>query len=119
MACMLSLATCSLCSPETTSTAQQELRLRDLVTHVRTTEWHRLGLLLDLDDYYLKQIRSNERDSQERLTMVFETWLKTCKNPSWLHIVRALNAIGENNLGAKLEKMFCKFHTQYCTFRSD
>lgn len=82
--------------------------MRDLISHVRTTEWYRLGLLLDLDDYNLQRIRVDARDNQEHLALVFETWLKTCKNPSWLDIVRALNAIGENNLGAKLEQMFCK-----------
>lgn len=82
--------------------------MRDLVTHVRTTEWYRLGLLLDLDNYSLQRIRIDARDSQECLALVFETWLKTCRNPSWLDVVRALRAIGENNLGAKLEQMFCK-----------
>ena len=106
--CMLSLATCSLYSPANTSTAEHVPRLLDLVTHVRTTEWYRLGLLLDLDDYNLRKIRIDARDCQGHLAMVFETWLKACRNPSWGDIIKAVKGIGENRLGAILEQKFCK-----------
>ena len=106
--CMLSFTTCSLYSPENTSTAEHVPHLRDLVTHVRTTEWYRLGLLLDLDEYNLRKIRIDGKSCQEHLTMMFETWLKACRNPSWGDVVKALERIGENRLVAKLEQMICK-----------
>ena len=105
---MLSLATCSLYPPANTSTAENVPRLQDLVTHVRTREWYRLGLLLDLDDYNLRKICIDARDCQEHLTMMFETWLKACRNPSWGDVVKAVKGIDENRLGAILEQKFCK-----------
>ena len=106
--CMLSLTTCSLHPPANTSTAEHVPRLQDLVTHVRTREWYRLGLLLDLDDYNLQKIRIDARDCQQHLTMVFETWLNVFRNPSWGDVVKAVKGIGENRLGAELEQRFCK-----------
>jgi len=89
-------------------TSGEEPSLRDLVNHVRTTNWYNLGLQLNLDDYSLQQIQADERGNQEQKTCMFRTWLRVCENPSWKAVVKALKDIGEKNLGAKLEQQFCK-----------
>ena len=93
---------------EKVSPTQQEPRLRDLISYVHTTEWYRLGLQLDVDSFRLRQIGKDARENQEHLTLMFEAWLKVCKNPSWQDVVQALEAIGERRLAAKLEQKFCK-----------
>ena len=94
-------------SEKTSTTGASEPQLRDLVTQVRTTNWYHLGLQLDIDDYSLQQIQADERGSQERKTCMFRTWLRVCENPSWKAVVKALKAIGENNLAAKLGQQYC------------
>ena len=93
---------------EKVSPTQQEPYLRDLIAHVHTTEWYRLGLQLNVDTFKLHQIGKDARENQEHLTLMFETWLKVCKNPSWQDVVQALKAINELRLAAKLEQKFCK-----------
>ena len=90
------------------STAQQKPELRDLISDVQTTEWYHLGLQLNLDNFTLRQIQVDARKNQERLTLLFEAWLQVSENPSWQDVVRALKAIGERRLAAKLEQKFCK-----------
>ena len=99
------LYTCSLL---TTQTTQQNSLLRDLIFHVHTTKWYRLGLQLDLDDFKLQEIEVNKKDNEDRLRKMFQAWLEVCVNPSWQDVVKALKEIGERKLGAELEKQFCK-----------
>ena len=103
------LYTCSLqTTQEKVSTTQQESLLRDLISHVRTTKWYRLGLQLDLDDFKLQEIEVNVKDNEDRLRKMFQAWLEDCVNPSWKDVVKALKEIGDRKLGAELEKQFCK-----------
>jgi len=85
----------------------KEPLLQDLVAHVHTIDWYNLGLQLGLNDYTLQLIQADERKNQEQLRCMFRKWLKVCENPAWNDIVKALKAIGENNLGARLEQQFC------------
>ena len=95
-------------SQDTMSTAQQKPQLRDLISDVQTTEWYHLGLQLNLDSFKLRQIQVDARQNQEHLTLMFEAWLQVSENPSWQDVVRALKAIGERQLAAKLQHKFCK-----------
>ena len=82
--------------------------LGELITHVRTTQWYRLGLQLDVADFDLQNIELNEKQNEDGLKAMFQKWLKNCINPSWKDVTTALQAIGERNLGTKLEQRFCK-----------
>ena len=95
-------------SRDNMSTARQKPQLRDLTSNVETTEWYHLGLQLNVDSFKLRQIQVDARRNQERLTLMFETWLQVCENPSWQDVVQALKAIGERKLGTQLEQKFCK-----------
>lgn len=90
------------------STTQQEPHLQDLISHVHTREWYRLGLQLDLDDISLHHIQVDAAENKDCLRSVFQRWLQVCKNPSCEEVVQALKAIGERNLGAEVEQKFCK-----------
>ena len=93
-------------SLETSTT--REPHLRDLISHVHTTEWYRLGLQLDLDDISLHEIQVDAAENKDYLRSVFQRWLQVCENPSWQDVAQALKAIGERNLGAEVEQKFCK-----------
>ena len=93
-------------SLETSTT--REPHLRDLISHVHTTEWYRLGLQLDIDDISLHEIQVDAAENKDYLRSVFQRWLQVCENPSWHEVVQALKAIGERNLGAEVEQKFCK-----------
>ena len=74
-------------------------RLKDLLRHVKTTRWYRLGLELDVDNYCLQNIQEETKSSsniiEAALTRVFEEWLKKKDNPVWSDVVKALNVMGE------------------------
>ena len=91
-----------------TSTAQQKPHLKDLISHVRTIQWYRLGLQLNIHDFILDQIQEDAGRNQDHLTLMFRNWLKVCESPSWQDVVQALKTIGEGNLAATLEQKFCK-----------
>ena len=95
-------------SLDTMSTTRQKPQLQDLISDVQTTEWYHLGLQLDVDSFKLRQIQVDARRNQDHLTLMFETWLRVCENPSWQDVVQALKAIGERRLGTRLEQKFCK-----------
>lgn len=90
------------------STAQQEPHLQDLISHVRTIEWYRLGLQLNLDAFHLDQIQEDAKKNQDRLRLMFHKWLHVCESPSWQDVVQALKAIGERKLAVALKQKFCK-----------
>ena len=75
-------------------------KIKDLLRHVKTTRWYRLGLELDIDNHTMQVIEADTKGeanvTERALTRVFDTWLKTKDNPSWSDISRALRVMGED-----------------------
>ena len=75
-------------------------KIKDLLRHVKTTRWYRLGLELDIDNHTMQVIEADTKGehhmTERALTRVFQEWLKTKENPSWSDIDRALRVMGEN-----------------------
>ena len=81
--------------------------LRDLLNDVKTTNWYRLGLELDIDSHSLDIIEVDGVKVDDRLRLLFQKWLRVCTKPSWRAVVNALRTIGEEALATKLEGCFC------------
>ncbi len=81
------------------------IQLRDLVRYVRTTNWSRLGLELDVDEHILDEIRDNHRGDNQAQQM-FQEWLRVTEEPTWEAVVQALTAVGESSLATEIKQRF-------------
>ena len=84
------------------------VKLIDLIERVTTPRWYNLGLALGVDDSTLQFIEQDTRgDSETGLRRMFQEWLRSCKQPSWDIVIRALRKIRENRLAAEIrQKLF-------------
>ena len=82
--------------------------LVDAVTSV--SDWHNLGLHLDIATRKLKEIdRIYRVDGEERIKAeMFDVWLKSCPDASWHKLVTALNEIDEKKVAKEVESRYCK-----------
>ena len=82
--------------------------LVDAVTSV--SDWHNLGLHLDIAMRKLKEIdRIYRVDGEDRIKAeMFDVWLKSCPDASWRKLVTALNEIGEKRVAKEVESRYCK-----------
>ncbi len=84
------------------------IQLRNLVHHVRSTNWYELGLELGVDEYTLNVIdKDNRGDNRAQLRQMFQEWLRGTERPTWEAVVQALTAIRESTLASDIEKHFC------------
>ena len=85
--------------------------MRLLVDAVRSvSDWHSLGLHLDITVRKLKEIdRIYRFGGEERIKVeMFDVWLESCPDASWHDLVTALNAIGEKRVAQEVELRYCK-----------
>ena len=81
---------------------------QELLKHVKTAKWYRLGLELKLDEDNLALIEEDHRlDSPGALKKVFRTWLDECEDPTWLAMVNALREVGDRRRAKDIEEKFC------------
>ena len=80
-----------------------EFKLKYIVTAVRDaiSEWHQLGLQLDLPESDLKLIGSSP-DTEGHLRMMLSKWLDYDPEASWDKLANALNAMGKNAIAANI-----------------
>ena len=82
--------------------------LRDLLLHVKVTEWYHLGVELDIEYHILQDIQADTRgDCNASRQQMFEKWLRSSNTPTWRVIIEALNAIGEQTVAKELQDKFC------------
>ena len=85
--------------------------MRLLVNAVRNvSDWHSLGLHLDITMRRLKEINRIYRvEGEERIKAeMFDVWLKSCPDASWHDLVTALNEIDEKRVAKEVESHYCK-----------
>lgn len=84
-----------------------ELSLNDLNNELRiVTNWHGLGLQLDVPDHELERIEQNyPRSAERKMSEVLKYWWRNCptERRSWQTIAAALKNIGYKNLAKTLE----------------
>ena len=70
----------------------------------RVSDWHRLGIQLDLTISQLKNILLTYRaHGVDRLKAeMFDLWLKSSLNPSWSDLITALRAMGEDTVASDI-----------------
>ena len=81
--------------------------MAELLKHVKTAKWHRLGVFLDVDPTKLGAIRQDTKETEDALSRVFETWLESKLNPTWKKVVQALNDLELHVLATEIEDRFC------------
>ena len=89
-----------------------EFKFKYIVTAVRDaiTEWHQLGLELDLPESDLKLIGSSP-DIEGHLRMMLSKWLDYDPEASWDKLANALNAMGKNAIAANIRSKYVRTTT--------
>ena len=80
--------------------------MKHLVTACkRVSDWHTLGIQLDLTTSQLKDIDMTYHvQGVNRLkTEMFDVWLKSSPNASWTDLITALRAIDEEKVASDIE----------------
>ena len=80
--------------------------MKHLVTACkRVSDWHTLGILLDLTTSQLKDIHvTYHAHGVDRLkTEMFDVWLKSSSNASWTNLITALRAMDEERAASDIE----------------
>ena len=82
------------------------LTVKHLVTACkRVSDWHTLGIQLDLTTSQLNNIHvTYHAHGVDRIkTEMFNFWIKSSSNASWINLSRALRAIGDGNVASDIE----------------
>ena len=79
----------------------------ELLKHVKTARWHKLGAFLGVDPTKLGAIRQDTKESEDALSRVFETWLESELHPTWKKVVQALKDLELCVLATEIEDRFC------------
>ena len=80
--------------------------MKHLVTACkRVSDWHTLGIQLDLTTSQLNNIRvTYYAHGVDRLkTEMFDVWLKSFSNASWTNLITALRAMDEGRVASDIE----------------
>lgn len=79
-----------------TSHAEGVLTLKDLSNElVKVTDWHTLGIKLEVEDHELKVIQERYHDPLRRKHEVLSRWLHKGHNCTWRKVVEVLIQMGE------------------------
>ena len=71
------------------------------------SDWHTLGLNLDLKYQQLKEIEKNHRgDDKVCKTKVLSCWLDNTLIPTWEDVVEALNLMDEHTVANKIQRKY-------------
>ena len=82
-----------------------ELKDLDLI---KLVNWQGVGLQLGIEDYELQKIRMNYQEHDDRKREMFRIWLRTCPNPNYEYLIKALAAVGEKKTAEEIrDKYFC------------
>ena len=81
--------------------------LKDLFIEVHTTDPHNFGLQLNIRNYDLEVIMSNNRDRlKEQLREVLNIYLKQTPQSSWYQVALALQNIGDITNAAEIAQKY-------------
>ena len=84
-----------------------EINLKNLVNELKSvTEWHPLGLQLDVPDYELRRVEQDCSGVNRRVAEVLQYWLNNCSEEkrSWQTIADALKKISQGNLARRVDQ---------------
>ena len=81
--------------------------MAELLKHVKTAKWHKLGVFLNVNHTKLDAIRRDTKECEDALCRVFETWLQSEEHPTWRKVVQALKDLELHVLATEIEDRFC------------
>lgn len=84
---------------------EPELKDLDLIELV---EWFRVGLQLGIKEFELVNIERDYQQLKDRKIRMFSAWLRTCDNPNYHDLVKALEAVGEEKAARQVRYTFMK-----------
>ena len=87
---------------------KQRPELAFLCEHVRTVKWFQLGIQLEVDTVSLKEIHQECSDIDQRRTKMYDEWLRTKPEASFLQLINALRscAVQEHTIAYNLEQIY-------------
>ena len=76
-----------------------------LAATINVSDWHQLGLQLNLTMCQLKEIDvTYHKEGFKRIKAeMFDTWLKSSSSASWVDLIKALKTIGEDTVASEIE----------------
>ena len=76
------------------------------------TDWHLLGVSLDLKPHQLKEIENNYHGDTKRCkTEVLICWLDNTTNPTWEAVAEALDQMDAHGVAAIIRRKYVTFTT--------
>ena len=89
--------------------SELEFKLKHVLIAVEdvATEWHKLGLNLDVPEHILNLVGSNP-DIEDRLRMMLSKWLDYDPEASWDKLANALNTMGKNVIAANIRSKYVR-----------
>ena len=91
---------------ESTEKPVTPLTVKELMVAVsNVSDWHALGIQLDLTMSQLKDIDITcHKEGLKRIKAeMFDAWLKSSSSASWNDLIKALKAIGEDKVASQIE----------------
>lgn len=79
------------------------LTVKNLVRELNeVTNWHGLGLQLDVPSHVLNQIQEDNHSNEKRMSAVFDYWVKNSRKKSWKEISEAVKFVGHGLVAKKV-----------------
>ena len=91
-----------------TSSPKISVLLRELLSKV-SADWENIGLILDLNEGELRNIRSDHDESEQCFREMLKLWLNQIEPPpTWSAIIEAIDAYPRyKSLAEELRKKYC------------
>ena len=95
--------------PEVTSPPKISILLRELLSKV-SADWENIGLILDLKEGELRNIRSDHDESEKCFREMLKLWLNQVEPPpTWSAIIEAIDTYPRyKSLAKELRKKYCE-----------
>ena len=79
------------------------LELKELEL-IKLDNWQGVGLQLGIEDCELQKIRLNYQEHDDQKREMFRVWLRTCANPNYHDLIKALEAAGESEAAQQIRE---------------
>ena len=86
-----------------THSSAPELKDLDLI---KLVNWQGVGLQLGIEDYELQTIQLNYQKHGDQKRELFRVWLRTCPNPNYHDLNKALETVGERKVAEQIRDKY-------------
>ena len=97
-----------ICSAGVSKPTKQQL-MKELY-HTVASEWHAIGMFLEIEDGELKTIAEREHDPKKCLMAMLSVWLYRTNPPArWPDIAEAVEFIKRPDIAQQIRQKYCKY----------